>query len=109
MQEVIGSTPLFSTALNPRKGIFWLNGMAYFTYIIYSSKIDKYYIGYTENLVTRLSQHNSGISTYTASADDWTLQHSEQFNTRQEAMKREKVIKAKKSRKYIEWLINSAG
>ncbi|MBL7739595.1 MAG: GIY-YIG nuclease family protein [Chitinophagaceae bacterium] len=81
----------------------------FFVYIIYSQKLDKYYIGYTSDLQKRLSEHNSGFSSFTASADDWTLKYSESYPDRESAMKREKEIKSKKSRKYIEWLINSVG
>ena len=83
--------------------------MSYTVYIIYSSTLDKYYTGYTENVLLRLEQHNSAISTFTAKASDWQLKYSEVFPTRETAMKREKEIKNKKSRKYIEWLVNSAG
>lgn len=47
-----------------------------------------------------------GISTFTSKANDWELVYKEKFSTREEAYKREKQIKAKKSRKYIEWLIS---
>ena len=108
MQEVIGSTPLFSTSFNPRKGIFafWV---MYTVYIIYSHSLDKYYIGYTEDVDNRLEQHNSGISTFTAKANDWELKITEEYSSREMAHKRELEIKKKKSRKYIEWLISSAG
>jgi len=83
--------------------------MAYSVYIIYSAKLDRYYIGYSEDIVTRLDEHNSGISTYTSKANDWVIKYSEPFNSREEAMNRETAIKKKKSRKYIEWLISSSG
>ena len=70
--------------------------------------LDRYYIGHTED-ITRLEQHNSGISTYTAAANDWLLVYSEDYDTRELARKRELEIKKKKSRKYIEWLISSVG
>jgi len=82
--------------------------MAYTTYIIYSHLLDKYYIGHTENMQTRLQQHNSGISTFTSKANDWHLVYSEPFATQELAKAREIEIKKKKSRKYIEWLISSA-
>jgi putative endonuclease len=78
-------------------------------YIIYSLKIDRFYVGYTEDVAARLLQHNSGLSDFTSVATDWTLKHTEPFQTREAAMKREREIKKKKSRKYIEWLISSAG
>lgn len=83
--------------------------MSYSVYIIYSLKLDKYYIGYSEDVSVRLEQHNSGISTFTAKANDWTLKYLEILPTREAAMKREKEIKNKKSRKNVEWLISSAG
>ncbi len=83
--------------------------MCYIVYILFSPSLDKYYTGYTENITNRISQHNSGISTFTAKASDWVIKYSESFPTRDAAMKREKEIKSKKSRKYIEWLISSVG
>ena len=81
----------------------------FYVYIIYSPLLDKYYIGYTTDLIKRLSEHNSGISTFTSKASDWVLKYHELFPKRELAMKREKEIKDKKSRKYIEWLISSVG
>jgi putative endonuclease len=83
--------------------------MNYTTYIIYSQKLDKYYVGHTENLELRLEQHNTGISTFTSKANDWVIKYNETFNSREAARLREAEIKKKKSRKYIEWLISSAG
>jgi putative endonuclease len=81
----------------------------YYLYIIYSVTLDKYYTGHTIDPNKRLMEHNTGKSTFTASASDWILRYTEQFNTRELAKARELQIKKKKSRKYIEWLISSAG
>ena len=78
-------------------------------YIIYSKKLDRYYVGYTENIDLRITQHNSGISSFTSKAKDWTLVYNESFATREQAHHRELEIKRKKSRKYIEWLIQMGG
>jgi putative endonuclease len=78
-------------------------------YIIYSPSLDKYYIGYTSDIEKRLQEHNSGISSFTAKANDWVLKYKEEFPDRISAITREKEIKTKKSRKYIEWLTGSAG
>ena len=75
--------------------------MAFFVYILYSKKADKFYVGETENVQERIKSHLAGISRYTSIADDWVLVHSEEFPTRLEAIKREKQIKRMKSRKYI--------
>jgi len=77
----------------------------FYIYIIYSEKVDKYYVGQTENIEERMMSHNSGISKCTSISNDWKLMYSELFDKRDEAIRREKEIKKKKSRKYIEWLI----
>ena len=77
----------------------------YCLYIIYSQQLDRFYVGYTENIEKRLVEHNSGISDYTSSAQDWILKHTEYFPDRYTAHQKEIAIKKKKSRKYIEWLI----
>ncbi|HCW09350.1 MAG TPA: excinuclease ABC subunit C [Cytophagales bacterium] len=77
----------------------------FYVYILYSEQADRYYVGQTDNLDTRLQSHLSGISGYTSMTDDWKLVYAEEFTTRKEAIQRENEIKRKKSRKYIEWLI----
>ncbi len=78
--------------------------MFFYTYILYSISIDKYYIGQTEDVEKRLSEH---IIRKNLGASDWQLKHTEQFTSRSEAVKRELEIKKKKRRSYIEWLIAS--
>ncbi|CAN5505937.1 MAG: GIY-YIG nuclease family protein [Bacteroidia bacterium] len=78
--------------------------MEYKVYIIYSSHLDKYYVGHTDNIDRRLKEHNTGQTRYTSTGDAWILKHTEPFATRADAMKREREIKARKSRKYIESL-----
>ena len=107
MLGVRGSTPLFSTKNLRLTNIVSLF-MNFFVYIIYSSSLDKYYVGYTFDLKKRLLEHNDGISDFTSKASDWLLKYSEPYSSRELAIKREKEIKKKKSRKYVEWLINSS-
>jgi len=76
----------------------------YTVYILYSQQKDKYYIGQTEDLAKRLSEHNLRKN---LGASDWIIAYSESYNTRSEAMKRELEIKGKKRRSYIEALINN--
>ncbi len=82
--------------------------MFYFTYIIQSIKTDKYYIGSSEDPVKRLQQHNWSRTPSTKSGIPWKLVYQEKHNTRTGAVSREYQIKKKKSRKYIEFLINSS-
>jgi len=81
--------------------------MTYNIYILYSTMLDQYYIGHTENVSDRIFRHNNSGSKSTKKATDWVLKYTEEFGTRGEAMKRELEIKSKKSRKYIEFLISS--
>ncbi|MBO9572112.1 MAG: GIY-YIG nuclease family protein [Chitinophagaceae bacterium] len=47
----------------------------YFVYILWSDKLNRFYTGTTDNIETRLEQHNSGIYTDAFSAKDipWKL------------------------------------
>ena len=81
--------------------------MPFYLYILYSEHIDQYYIGHSENLEDRLYRHNNSGSKATKKINDWKLVYTEVFQSRSEAAKRELEIKRKKSRKYIEWLINN--
>ena len=50
----------------------------YYTYIIYSRSVDKFYVGQSANVELRLEFHNSGESRYTSKANDWELVHVEE-------------------------------
>jgi len=87
--------------------------MVYYAYILFSKKIDRYYIGSTGNLEDRLNRHNQGRSKATRSgAPEWKLVFFEEYSSRRDAVNREFYLKRMKSRKYIESLIaahSSAG
>ena len=74
-------------------------------YILYSQTIDTYYVGSTINLEDRLLRHNAGRSKYTKRGIPWTLVYAKEYATKAEACREEYRIKAEKSRKYIEQLI----
>jgi putative endonuclease len=76
-----------------------------FVYIIFSAKVNKYYVGACTNLERRLYEHNIGHSTFTSTGIPWELKYTEPFNSLPEAKKRENEIKKMKSRIYIERLI----
>ena len=77
----------------------------WYVYIIYSETIDSYYIGYTANIPRRMERHNQGWGRFTRSGIPWKLVYFEPYWTKQEAVQREREIKSKKSRRYIEQLI----
>jgi putative endonuclease len=71
-------------------------------YILYSESYDKIYIGYTGNLEERLKSHNElGKKGWTRLYRPWKLIHFEDFETKQEALCREKALKSGKGREWI--------
>lgn len=76
-------------------------------YILQSSTSGRYYIGHTDAISRRLTEHNLGMTKYTRREKPWKVVYVESYVTRSAAMKRESEIKRKKSRKYIEKLIES--
>ena len=78
-------------------------------YILYSKRLDKYYVGACTDLERRLYEHNIGHSKFTATGIPWKLVYQETFEDLKSAKARELKIKKMKSRKYIEGLISSAG
>ena len=66
--------------------------MAYF-YILYSSTLDKYYIGSTSVVLEeRLRRHLSSYKGFTSKVKDWKIVYSEHYDDIKEAMKREKQV-----------------
>ncbi|MCB9297914.1 MAG: GIY-YIG nuclease family protein [Lewinellaceae bacterium] len=82
----------------------------YLLYILYSKTLGRYYVGHCEApLEERLRRHLSNHKGFTGKAKDWEVVYTESFVSKEEAYGREREIKGKKSRKYIEWLAESKG
>ena len=80
----------------------------YKTYILFSKRLNRYYVGFTGDEITeRLRKHNSNHKGFTGRASDWEVKWVEEKLTESEARAREHEIKSWKSRKEIEKLINS--
>jgi len=79
--------------------------MQYYTYILYSEKLDNYYIGSTGNLQDRLNKHNRSKKGFTSTGKPWALVYSEVFDSKAEAMAREMQLKNWKNRERFESLI----
>lgn len=73
-----------------------------FTFILFSEKLNKYYLGACVNLERRLYEHNIGHSKFTSIGVPWKIVYTEEYSTPADAIKREKQIKRMKSRKYID-------
>ena len=70
--------------------------MSHYIYILQSLKDHKYYIGYTTNVENRLIFHNSGKQRSTKFRIPFRLVHAEKFESKTDALKREKQIKSYK-------------
>jgi putative endonuclease len=77
----------------------------YYVYVLKSLKDNNLYIGQTSDLEKRIDEHNSGICKSTKARIPFKIVHSETYETRSEAMKREKELKSGKGRKYIRELL----
>jgi putative endonuclease len=83
--------------------------MAWFVYILLSSRYRKTYTGHTDSVEKRLREHNTGRSEFTSRFSPWDVIHTEEYVTRQEAIKREKYYKTGAGRIAIAKLIESRG
>jgi putative endonuclease len=79
------------------------SGMAHFVYILYAEQHDKYYIGQTDDLEMRLQRHNEfeASQSYTSKYRPWALKIFFKAETRSDAVKIERKLKALKSKKMI--------
>lgn len=71
-------------------------------YILRSDKDKKRYIGFTDNLDRRISEHNSGRVASTKNRRPLALIYSEQFEIKSDAMKREKFFKSHQGRNLLD-------
>lgn len=79
--------------------------MKYYLYILYSLSKNKYYIGSSANISKRIERHNAGATPSTKPGRPWHLAYSEEFDSKTEAIQRERYLKRMKSRVIIEQLI----
>jgi len=83
------------------KNIMWK------VYILYSERIDHYYTGVTDDIQWRLERHNQGWGRFTKRGIPWKIVYTQNFDRKSDALKREREIKNRKSRKYIESLMKN--
>ena len=82
--------------------------MHYF-YILYSTESDKFYIGETHDLKSRIEKHNehSYQKSFTKIAEDWQIVLCLECTDKQQALYLEKFVKRMKSRKFIQKTIDT--
>ena len=70
-------------------------------YILYSTKLAKFYTGQTEDLERRLMEHNLGKTAFMASGMPWKIIWHTEVSTRKESMELEKVIKQRGAKRFL--------
>ncbi|HDH01457.1 MAG TPA: GIY-YIG nuclease family protein [Nitrospirae bacterium] len=66
----------------------------FYVYFLKSRKDGSLYIGQTNNIEKRLLRHNKGLIKTTKSRAPFDVIYYEEYNTRREAMLREKYLKS---------------
>jgi putative endonuclease len=78
----------------------------WYVYVLYSPSSTKTYTGFTNNVERRLMEHNVTEATgFTLRYRPWTLMHSEPFESKADAIKREKFLKSGKGRELIKGIV----
>jgi putative endonuclease len=74
----------------------------FFVYVLFSPSYNKIYIGYSHDVETRVQSHNRlATKGWTIRFRPWILVHVESFNSKKDAMAREKQLKSSKGREWI--------
>jgi len=76
----------------------------FYVYVVFNKKVNKFYIGQTENLAERVRFHNNKFfkGSYTSRFDGaWELVYSEVYSNRVDAVKREKQLKSFRGRQFV--------
>lgn len=72
-------------------------------YILRSLKNSKRYIGYTsKEALKRLHDHNTGSNKWTRENGPFIIIHTEEYESKYEAMSREKFLKSGQGRKWLD-------
>ncbi len=75
--------------------------MKYYAYILRSQVDGRLYKGHASNVEKRLKEHNSGKTKSTKGYIPWEIVYYEEFETKGEAIEREKFFKTGFGREYI--------
>jgi putative endonuclease len=79
----------------------------YFVYALSSLSRDYIYVGISDDVDRRFSQHNAGYEKTTKPYRPFKLIYKEQFSSRPEARKREKYLKSGSGKEFLKSLLVS--
>ncbi len=74
----------------------------YFVYVLWFPKEESRYVGQTDNLVRRIRQHIAGRVCFSRNRKPFKLIYVEGCATRSEAVAREKYLKSRSGRRYLD-------
>ncbi len=79
--------------------------MKFYIYVLKSEIHGIRYIGSGENVEERLRRHNKGDYKFTKGHRPWKIIYQEEYNSRGEAVKREKFLKTGQGRKFLDSIL----
>ena len=79
----------------------------YYVYILKSEKTGKMYVGSSEDLRKRISEHNMGKVISTKPFRPWKIIYYEAFTSKNDARREELFLKTGKGRERIKWLLKT--
>ena len=71
-------------------------------YVLWSQKLGKRYVGVSEDVDARLNQHNKGSTRFTKGGVPCVPLYRENYKTRTEALKRERILKSGVGRAWLD-------
>jgi putative endonuclease len=74
----------------------------FYVYILYSSSLEKFYVGSSDNVAKRIDQHNSGRGNFTSKGSPWELIVTIECKSRSEAIALETRIKKRGIKRYLQ-------
>jgi len=80
----------------------------YYVYVLQSESTGRFYVGQCDHLIRRFHAHQDGRNKATRNRGPWWMPYFEVFDSRAEAMARERSIKAKKSAYSVRRIIQRA-
>ena len=76
--------------------------MKFVVYILYSSSLEKYYVGSTGDFAKRIIEHNSGKGNFTSKGVPWVEVKIFDCASRSEAVRLESKIKNRGIKRYLQ-------
>jgi putative endonuclease len=81
--------------------VSWQRSQMYCTYILYSERLARYYVGSTEDLGKRLAEHNRGKGKFVQRGVPWVLVKYFERTSRSEAIRLEDKIKKRGIERFL--------